>query len=291
MIASFTKMFTACVVAGLVSEGRFEFATPLAELLPDEVRPAWLPADVTVRHALSHTSGISDYLEEDEHEGDTDMFARVLAGRAMDGLREVTDFLPLMERVRVRPAPAPLAYSSTGFILLGLAAEQVTGHGYRALVEERVLDPLGIGPAFPALDEVWSDVAVGYLPPHAPGAPARTNVFSLPPVGGPDGGAYLTATEMVTFLRAYAQDLVVPGMRDTVLERVAVDEDDDAYGYGVWILGHGAERRFGHSGFDPGFECHGWHWPTTDTTFAITSNVNEKISVIRDLVVEAVQSW
>lgn len=285
-VASFTKMFTACVVAGLVSEGRLEFGTPVVAVLPDEQRPSWLPADVTVRHLLSHTSGIGDYLEEDEHEGDIDMFARVLDGRGVQSLREAADFLPLLERVTVRPAPAPLAYSSTGFVLLGLVVEHLTGRSYRSVVEERLLDPLGIGPAFPALDEAWPDLAVGYLPAREPDGPALTNVFSLPPVGGPDGGAYLTATEMTAFLHAYAHDRVVPGLRDAMLERVGVDEDDDAYGYGVWVLRHGAQRRIGHSGFDPGFECHGWHWPATDTTFAITSNVNHAISAVYDLVLD-----
>ncbi|MFN8196033.1 MAG: serine hydrolase domain-containing protein [Nocardioidaceae bacterium] len=284
-VASFTKMFTACAVAGLVTAGELTFDTPLTEALPSAQRPRWLPADVTVHHALSHTSGLSDYLEEDTFEGDeADMFARVMDGRSVQSLRDTADFLPLLDRVHVRPAPAHFAYSSTGYILLGLVVEHLAGAPYRTVVQDRVLDPLGIGPAFPALDEVWDDVAVGYLPPLGPGRPWRSNVFSLPPLGGPDGGAFLTATEITTFLHAYARDEVVPGLRDRMVAPAGTDADGDHYGYGVWILGDAPEGWIGHSGFDPGFECEGWHRRATDTTLAMTANVNHASAEIYELV-------
>ncbi|HQR28270.1 MAG TPA: serine hydrolase domain-containing protein [Nocardioides sp.] len=289
-VASFTKMFTACTVAGLVAEGRLAFDTPVREVLPTSNAPAWLRPEVTVHHLLSHTSGIADYLEEDElAEREVEIFRPVLRGRPIDGLREVTDFLPLLERVTAHPAPAPLAYSSTGYVLLGLVIEHVTGRPYRSVVTERLLEPLGVRLPFPALDEVHPEVAVGYLPPGRPGAPRRTNVYSLPPVGGPDGGAYLTAAEMVGFLRAYARDEVVPGMRQRLLTPVAADDDGDAYGYGVWLVGSGDTLRIGHTGFDPGFECHGWHWPATDTTLAILANDNFTLQSLYRTLVELVE--
>lgn len=289
-VASFTKMFTACAVAGLVAEGRLGFDTAVRDTLPAARCPTWLRPEVTVHHLLSHTSGIGDYLAEDEMaEGEVESFRPMLGGRPIDGLREVADFLPLLDRVAVRPAPAPLAYSSTGYVLLGLVVEHLAGRPYRTEVTDRVLAPLGIRLPFPALDEVHPEVAVGYLPPGRPGANRRTNVYSLPPVGGPDGGAYLTATELVGFLRAYARDEVVPGMRQRLLTPVAADEDGDAYGYGVWLVGSGDTLRLGHTGFDPGFECHGWHWPATDTTLAILANDNFTLQTLCRTLVELVE--
>lgn len=290
-VASFTKMFTACAVADLVARGRLTFDTPAIDVLPAGRRPGWLRPDVTVHHLLSHTSGVGDYLEEDQMAQDeVEAFRPVLGGRPIDELREVADFLPLLAQVPTRPPPADFAYSSTGYVLLGLVIEHLTARPYRDVVTERLLAPLGLVDCFPAVDEVHDDVAVGYLRPRGAGEPWRTNVFSLPPVGGPDGGAYLSAAGMVDFLRAYARDEVVRGMRETMLTPASVDEDGDGYGYGVWVVGTGDRLRFGHTGFDAGFECHGWHWPVTDTTLAVLSNVNFAIREVLSVLFEAVES-
>ncbi|REF29364.1 serine hydrolase domain-containing protein [Calidifontibacter indicus] len=297
-VASFCKMFTAVTIASLVAEGRLTFETPVREVLPADVDLPWLRDDVRLTHLLSHTSGIPDYLREDEHEGEADLFTPVMGGRPIYDLRTTRDFLPLLEALAdLAPFPAPpreFAYSSTGFILAGLVVEELTGLAFTAAVEERVLRPLGLhGSGYPALDGLEPHLAEGYLPAsgvvgeHSTGL--RRNVFCIPPVGGPDGGAYMTAADMAVFLEAYDRDQIAPGLRAELLAPHAEVEDDVAYGYGAWVihdrLGSGrAVLRFGHGGFDPGFECWGFRWPNADITATITSSVNGVLDPMRDVV-------
>lgn len=305
-VASFCKMFTAVTVAGLVGEGRLGFDTSVREVLPGDVGLAWLRDDVTVGHLLSHTSGVPDYLREDELEDDeADLFTPVMNGRPIYDLRTTRDFLPLLEGLSdlapFKEPPREFAYSSTGFVLAGLVVEELTGLEFTEAVRTRLLEPLGLDrTGYPALDGLEPDLAEGYLPVAGGEGELRSNVYCLPPVGGPDGGAFMNAADMVTFLEAYGRDEIVPGLRDVLLEpRAKLDEDagygpDAHYGYGVYTItdpgpaGRDGAWRFGHGGFDPGFECWAFRWHDQDLTAAITSNVNGVLGpvcgAVKDLV-------
>ena len=72
-------------------------------------------------------------------------------------------------------------------ILLGLVIEQVAGTSYPEAVQSRVFDPAGMTESgFFRLDEAVPNVATGYLPLTSPGAPRRTNIYSIPVIGGAD---------------------------------------------------------------------------------------------------------
>ena len=71
------------------------------------------------------------------------------------------------------------------------------------------------------LDEPVPDVAVGYVPRTSPDAPWRTNVFSVPVIGGADGGSHSTARDLDRFLHAYADGSLLGPSQDVVLARHA----------------------------------------------------------------------
>jgi CubicO group peptidase (beta-lactamase class C family) len=289
-IASFCKMFTAHTVASIVAEGRVAFSDSVRQLLPADVDLPWLRDAVTLGQVLSHTAGLPDYLREDEvPEGEADIFTPVLHGRPVYSLRTVRDFLPLLQDLGPVPAPPqPLAYSSTGYLLAGLVIEAVTRQTFTEAVTERVLIPAGLADTgYPSVDGLEPDLATGYVDI---GGVLRSNVFLLPPVGGPDGGAFSTADDMAAFLEAVDRDAVVPGSREVMLAPHADAGEGVHYGYGAWTIGRPGEARFrfGHGGFDPGFECWGFRWPAAEVTAVLTSNVNEAIDPVRSLVLEAV---
>jgi D-alanyl-D-alanine carboxypeptidase len=125
---SITKSFVATVVLQLVGEGRIALDGP---------------ARITVRHLLQHTSGIADY-------GDSDRFHDLYGTtEAIVGLRHRTWSPP--ELLALIDGEPPLfepgsswAYSSTNYLLLGLAVERVTGNPYAVEVERRILRPLDL---------------------------------------------------------------------------------------------------------------------------------------------------
>ncbi len=134
-LASLTKLFTTTVLLSLVDEGALTLDGP--------IHP-WLPTfrlgtrrSVSVRHLLSHTSGLPPWLELWTGWPDVDTRRAAVLGAALD-----------------RGAGAAFGYSDIGFIIVGWLAEAVTGSSLAQLVTERVTRPLGMTDA-------------GFLPPAA----------------------------------------------------------------------------------------------------------------------------
>ncbi|WP_448808619.1 serine hydrolase domain-containing protein [Agromyces bauzanensis] len=149
-VASVGKMFTATLVMQLVEAGAFTLETPITALLPAAelhglfaVDGAYLAADVTVEHLLTHTSGVADYFEGPVQHGSR--FLDLVLGEP-DHLWTPAELLDF-SRDRQRPAGRPgarFAYSDTGYVLLGRIIEEATGRGFHELLHERILHPLGM---------------------------------------------------------------------------------------------------------------------------------------------------
>ena len=96
---------------------------------------------VTIEHLLGHTSGVGDYLDEDEL-GDIDDY---VMGRPVHEIATPADFLPLLDGHPQRTPPgSAFAYNNGGYVMLSVAVEVATGRSYFDLVQERVLDPAGM---------------------------------------------------------------------------------------------------------------------------------------------------
>ena len=286
-IASFTKMFTAVAVADQVGAGRAAFSTRVVDILPPERRPSTLLPEVTLHHLLSHTSGVADYAEE---EGDDAVdYADLWVDRPCYRIRRLTDYLALFADLRpYRPPGGGFRYSNAGYVLLGLVVEELAGAPYAEVVAERVLGPAGMADSgFFPIDEVWPDLATGYLRPAEPGGRWRSNIYSIPPVGGADGGACCTAPDLDRFLRRYADGtLLGPELTGTMLTpRVQVDPGLDM-GYGVFLR----PDLWGHGGGDPGFEMLAHLMPGQDATVVTLCNVTGIADQVRDLLVDTVRA-
>ncbi|MDB1090006.1 serine hydrolase [Streptomyces sp. ACA25] len=285
-LGSVTKIFTATAVLTLVEEGALRLDTRVRELLPPDRRPSTLREDVTVGHLLTHTSGIADYFEEETATGEwVSEFAALWRDRPVYRMLRPADFLEFFGDLPPYRAPGVrYQYSNAGYILLGLAVEQVTGRDCNEEVIARVFDPAGMDASgFFGSDEVRPDVATGYLRPRAPGEPWRTNVFAVPSVGGPDGGAFSTAADLDRFLSAYAAgELVKPALLTEALTPHTRMDDHSAMGHGVYLLGKGQERAFGAEGADPGAEALIRRYPELDIHTVVLSNVNDSAWTIDD---------
>src|SRR5438309_870040 len=224
-LASLTKMFTAVAVATLVRDGRLAFETSVVDVLPAHLRPSTLAAAVSVHHLLCHTSGIADYAEEDENSpGYVEDYAALWIERPSYLIERPADFLPLFADLPAYRPPGQLfQYSNAGYILLGLVIEQIAGTSYHEAVQARVLEPAGMtASGFFRLDEAVPNVATGYLSATSSELPRRTNIYSIPVVGGPDGGAMSTTGDLDRFLHAYAEGTLI-GDLTVVMRRPDVD--------------------------------------------------------------------
>jgi hypothetical protein len=127
------------------------------------------------------------------------------------------------------------------------------------------------------------------LRPLGDGLPWRSNVYSIPVVGGPDGGLIATARDIDTFLRA-VQDgtLLRPVDPDALLSHHADVTDEIGYGYGCYLFPGPGGPRWGHGGQDPGVEMIAYRWAERDLTLVVLCNMTGLTGDIRDLVLGAV---
>lgn len=274
--ASAGKLFTAVGILDAVGRAELALQDAVIDLLPPDRRPSTLSPDVTVHHLLSHTSGIADYFEEDEdlpgyREDYGDIWDRVPNYR----VRDYAALLPLFADLPpICPPGVTYHYSNAGYVLLGLILQEVSGLPFTHAVTERVLTPAGMtASGYPAFDEVHADVATGYLPPLVAGGPWRTNIYSVHPVGGRDGGAVVSAPDLEVFLRALAGGGVWRGVTPAqVLTSYAVTEDRWGSGYGVNVREDGV---FSKDGGDPGVAAFARLNPANDTTLVLLANVDD----------------
>lgn len=130
-VASVGKTFTASVVMMLVEERVIELDRAVAEYL-DNLPQAW--HSVTVRHILSHQSGLPSYTEVDNYWTDVIRY-RLSQTEIIDLVRD----LPLM----FEPGEYS-SYDNTGYYLLGMMLQQITGKSYADLMQERLFKPLNM---------------------------------------------------------------------------------------------------------------------------------------------------
>ena len=272
-LASVTKMFTAVAVADQVSAGRMTLDSRIVDLLPPEARPSTLHPNVTVAHLLLHTSGIADYAEEDDTFASyLEDYASLWRERPNYRMLHPLDFLPLFAGLPpYRPPGQTWQYCNAGYILLGIVLEHLTGRTYVDLVQERVFDRAGMSASgFFRLDEPRPDVAVGYLDPASPGAVRRTNIYSIPVIGGADGGAFSTVTDLDGFLHRVADNTLMGKLTGEMLEPREILGDGYRHAYG--FIYH-PDGWYGHGGGDPGVACLVRSFPNEDANLIVLCNV------------------
>lgn len=137
-LASVTKQLTAAVVMLLVRDGRLRYEDTLLAVLPGF--PDYARA-VTIRHLLTHTSGLPDYetlMDESEKAG----AARWTPERQIRD-DEVRGLLEKATQPRFAPGTR-WAYSNSGYVLLGLVAARAAGRPFGDVLRERIFAPLGM---------------------------------------------------------------------------------------------------------------------------------------------------
>jgi D-alanyl-D-alanine carboxypeptidase len=284
--ASTTKLLTGLTVARLVDRGVVRYDERLADLVGVDLRPRDLDPRVALHHLLGHTSGVGDYADEY-----TDLrYEAIWEGVPSTTIRGPRDMVPLMRDLPRTGDPGEAArYNNGAYVLVGLALEEVTGRAFPDLVRTEVFEPLGMtASGFWGLDAVEPDLAIGYLPPEpeaAPGSPAaawRTNVFTVPAMGLPDGGAQATAIDLVRALDGLTGRGPIGGpfltaaTRERMIGPHAVSPVEKAgYGLGAIHGGSGPTARIGHSGEDPGFSSRCWAYTVTGERVVVQSNVTE----------------
>ena len=254
-LASVSKQFTAASVLLLVEDGVLT--------LDDRVR-RWLPTlpvaaeGITLRHLLSHTSGLVDY---------EDLLPPDQAHQIHDA-----DVLRLLEREDrlYFPVGSDYRYSNSGYALLALVVERASGQRFAAFLQARIFSPLGMTATLAREDEgpPVTDRAFGYT--RVGDRWERTDQSTTSAVLG-DGGIYSSITDLAKWDAAWYDDrlLSAPSRARAVQASTATPEPDVAhYGFGWRLQG----RMQWHSGESIGFRNVLLRFPAQRLTVIVLSN-------------------
>jgi CubicO group peptidase (beta-lactamase class C family) len=265
--ASGTKAFTALTVIGLIDEGVLRLDTTARSVLGPDL--PLIAGDVTVEHLLAHTSGIGDYLDEEQGEQPLKVPVQQLV--------DTEDYLPALDGFATKFAAGErFGYCNSGYVVLALIAERVARRPFHDLVAARVFEPAGMtDTAFLRSDALPGRAAIGYLDD------GRTNVFHLPVRGNGDGGAYTTAADVRAFWAALFAGRIVPPdwVTRATAPRNEVPQFGLRYGLGFWLAADGPQAIL--DGGDHGVTFHTEHDPTTARAWTILCNTDRRLSPLR----------
>lgn len=261
-IGSVTKQFTATLVLQLVDEGVLKLDEPISLYLPEYPKEAG--ARVTIHHLLNHTSGIPNYTDipgfaEDhsrvryEHED----FVATFSGRPLD-------FEP----------GTKWRYSNSGYFLLGVIIEKVTGKRYEQMLRERILDPLGLKQTgYEHDDEVIEKQATGYA--SNPDGTAQRAPFIDPGIPFSAGMMYSTVDDLFKWDQELYGDRF---LSNAALRERMFTPHMQGYGYGWRIselkIGSRTVKTVEHGGAIPGFVAGFRRMPNERNTIIVMDNTS-----------------
>jgi CubicO group peptidase (beta-lactamase class C family) len=279
-MASGCKIFTAAAVGLFMQEGKLGLDTPLADCVRS--RQFHFGSKVTVGQLLNHTAGVPDYFDE-EFESD---YGALWRERPCYRMTSVRDFLPLFENAPMKAPPGQgFSYCNAGFVLLGLVIEELTGRDFREIVEERIFRPCGMTRSgYFAMDAVPDNTALGYLSEDV--SDRRTNIYSVPLIGGGDGGAYTTVQDMRLFWTSLLAGRVLArdGLNRFLAPSVQVGERDGwHYGRGVWLRQDHGNWIVSVEGGDPGASMESLVWPNDGVILTVLSNTGDGSARISEI--------
>lgn len=280
--ASASKMFTAVAMLQLVGDGRVQLDQAIGSVL--DLSGTTISPNATVAQLLTHTSGISDYF--DEENGDSADIELVWNKVPNYEIRRLADMLPLFtDKPSLFDPGARHSYCNAGYVLLGLIVEAVSGVTYFDYVRTHIFARAKMADSdFISMDAVASDRADGHIALAGKDGRVtgwRTNIFAIPAHGSADGGAYTTAHDFARFLHALRNgQLLSAAMTRLMLAPPpagAIGSGEGwSYGYGLYFLFDGERlERYGHGGEDPGASARVYHFEDHDIDMVILGNQSE----------------
>lgn len=244
-IGSISKVYTATAIMRLVDQQQLRLDTRVAEVIPElKLASAEHTDGLTIRHLLTHTSGI-----------DGDIFTDT--GRGDDCLER---YAALLETAAItHPLGATWSYCNSGYSLLGLVIERITGATWDRAMNDLVFSPLGLSNTVTLPEEaILHSVAVGHL--EVGGEQIVAPQWMLPRSAGPAGLITARVADVLAFARMHlAGGLGADGAR--VLEEASAEamqafQTDlpdrhilgDSWGLGWIRFDWNGARLYGHDG-------------------------------------------
>lgn len=260
-IASLTKQFTAACILLLQERHLLSVNDPVSKYIPD-LPAAWQP--ITLHELLTHTSGIPNYAEMPEVEK--------TLNRTGASPRQLVD-LVATRPLEFKPG-TKLKYTNTGYVLLGMVIEKVSGLAYGDFLTQNIFHPLGMtdsGYDYPSI--ILGRRASGYMRHDGKVTNADFIDMSIPYAAG---SIYSTVEDMLRWSEALAHGQLLSKRSSDAMFALYPEASlqGQHYGYGV-VLAH----RFGrdlqyHGGGVKGFESVIQRYPKDGMCIVVLENLD-----------------
>ena len=257
-IGSITKQFTASEIMRLAQQGKLSIDDPITKYLPDVPTHG---RTITIRRLLNHTSGIHNYTAEKAWRstwGQTLSPRQIVAFVDNDSL----DFTP----------GDRWSYSNTGYVLLGMIIEKVTGEPYANYLQHDLFRPLGLTqtsycPTRPS-DPMFAD---GYSVGSGSAKPAEFLDMTHPHAAG---ALCSTVRDLVKWQRELEGGRVVNAKSFALMTTPDTLNDGKrlVYGFGLGVGKLGTHKQIGHNGGINGFTTASNWYPDDSVNIAVFSN-------------------
>lgn len=238
-LGSITKQFTAAVILQLADEGKLKLDDKLSQFVPDY--PKKTADKVTIHHLLTHTSGIPSYTG----------FPNFFRDKSRDSYKPL-ELVKLWWEMELEFEPgSKMRYNNSGYHLLGVIIEKVTGKTYAQALEERIFRPLGMTSSGYDLHTPILARRAGAYQMTLDGVEHAPYLDMTIPYAA--GSLYSTVEDLHTWNQALYSDQVLPAKtRDKMVTPFL-----DNYAYGLVVRkGKSGDRGYtiiGHGGGIHGF--------------------------------------
>jgi CubicO group peptidase (beta-lactamase class C family) len=214
-IASIDKMFNAVIIFLLHEQGKLDLEAPISQYLPETITRGLhslngvdYSSQVTIRHLLSHTSGLAEWLEDAPKGGKSLIEQALEKGDQELSMEEIANFVreqlkphfppqnPVAKRPKVR-------YCDTNYALLIAIIEAVTGEALHRVQQEMLYKPLDMRHTYsPGLSEALEPVSA------PPPLRADGQIIHVPLLMRSARGIYSTTHDTITFLRSLVRNQI-----------------------------------------------------------------------------------
>jgi len=221
--------------------------------------------NITIKQLLNHTSGIPDYFDESIMEEYADLWQNFPNYK----IRKSMDLLPLfINKPMMYKTGEKFQYNNSGFVVLGLIIEKITGLLFDEYLNENIFLPCGMkNTGYYELDRLPAKCANSYIYDNARNE-YYTNIYSVDAKGTGAGGAFTTITDIEKFWDCLLSDKLISNDLLSEMLKLQITDNENYYGYGMWLeksKDESLEPYF--TGSDPG------------VNFLSSFNRNEKINI------------
>jgi len=265
-LGSITKTYSAALILRLAIAGRLTLDDTLARFLPDFPNAR----GVTLRQLLNHTSGIFNVTED----------ARYIPALIQNPARRWTaeDQFQFVGAPTFAPGTG-WRYSNTGYLLLGLVAQQVGGANVVTLIRRELLTPLGLSHTFFEPDDtVSTEKAHAFVDVNKDGT--AEDLSALIPrtafitAAWTAGAITATAENAARWMRALHEGPLLDQRSRAEMQTTVKRPDGNRHGLGLLIIGEGPTMLSGHLGNSAGFSAAAFHAPALGITVALLTNAD-----------------